>query len=160
MIGSYGLKGHIKVNLYLEELRLLKTAELFFVSDFQVKTKINFLKKLKRSIWIAAISETKSKEQAEKLKGRHVFLEKKFLPTLTTEEFYYEDLKGLKIIIDGSMQKGFVKNVTNFGSGDVLEVSLDARETTIYVPFDKDNVSSIDLASSTIMLTPLKGIFN
>ena len=73
-----------------------------------------------------------------------------------TDEFYYKDLRGLQIKIEGSIQKGFVNHVCNFGSGDLLEVSLDDSKATIYIPFDKDNVSRIDLAHKTITLTPLK----
>ena len=73
-------------------------------------------------------------------------------------EFYYDELKGLKILIDGSIQKGIVKDVFNFGSGDVLEVSLDHREATIYIPFDRDNVRRIDLSKREILLTPIKGL--
>ena len=75
-----------------------------------------------------------------------------------TDEFYYKDLKGLRIKIEGSIQKGIVNDVCNFGSGDILEVSLDDRKVTIYIPFNKDNVRKIDLVNRTIMLTPLKGL--
>ena len=77
-----------------------------------------------------------------------------------TNEFYYEDLKGLQIKIDGGPQKGFVHDVFNFGSGEVLEVSLDESDATRYIPFDKDNVSEIDLANRTIILTPIKGLLS
>ena len=73
-------------------------------------------------------------------------------------EYYYEDLKGLQIKIYGGIQKGIVKDVFNFGSGDVLEVSLDDREATIYIPFDRDNVRRIDLSNGEILLTPIKGL--
>ena len=56
------------------------------------------------------------------------------------------------------MQKGFVNDVCNFGSGDILEVSLDDKKATIYIPFDRDNVSKINLDNRTIILTPLKGL--
>ena len=72
--------------------------------------------------------------------------------------YYYEDLKGLQIKIYGSIQKGIVKDVFNFGSGEVLEVSLDDREATIYIPFDRDNVRRIDLSNGEILLTPIKGL--
>ena len=75
-----------------------------------------------------------------------------------TDEFYYKDLRGLQIKIEGSIQEGFVNDVCNFGSGDLLEVSLDDRKATIYIPFNKDNVSKINLANRTIILTPLKGL--
>ena len=122
--------------------------------------KLNLLKNKKKSIWIASIAETKNKELAEGLKGQLIFLEKKFLPKLMANEFYYEDLKGLQIKIDGSIQKGIVKDVFNFGSGDVLEVSLDDKKATIYIPFDRDNVRRIDLSKREILLTPIKGLLN
>ena len=125
-----------------------------------MKTKINFLKNSKKSIWIASIIETKNKEQAEGLKGQLIFLEKRLLPKLMANEFYYDELKGLKIRIDGSIQKGIVKDVFNFGSGDVLEVSLDDKEATIYIPFDRDNVGRIDLSNREIVLTPIKGLLS
>ena len=125
-----------------------------------MKTKINFLKNSKKSIWIASIIETKNKEQAEGLKGQLIFLEKRLLPKLMANEFYYDELKGLKIKIDGSIQKGIVKDVFNFGSGDVLEVSLDDKEATIYIPFDRDNVGRIDLSNREIVLTPIKGLLS
>ncbi len=154
------MQGQIKVDVYLEDLNLLQTSKIFFLGKSLLKTKINFLKNSKKSIWIASIIETKNKEQAEGLKGQLIFLEKRLLPKLMANEFYYDELKGLKIKIDGSIQKGIVKDVFNFGSGDVLEVSLDDKEATIYIPFDRDNVGRIDLSNREIVLTPIKGLLS
>ena len=154
------MQGQIKVDVYLEDLKLLRTLKVFFLGNSLLKTKIKFLKSSRKSIWIASIAETNNKEQAEDLKGQLIFLEKRCLPKLLANEFYYEDLKGLQIKIDGSIQKGIVKDVFNFGSGDVLEVSLDDKEATIYIPFDRDNVGRIDLNNKEILLTPIKGLLN
>ena len=154
------MQGQIKVDVYLEDLNLLQTSKVFFLGKSLLKTKIKFLKNSKKSIWIASIIETKNKEQAEGLKGQLIFLEKRLLPKLMANEFYYDELKGLKIRIDGSIQKGIVKDVFNFGSGDVLEVSLDDKEATIYIPFDRDNVGRIDLSNREIVLTPIKGLLS
>ena len=158
VVNSFGLNGQVKVKVYLEDLELLKSANIFCVGDSLLRRKIEFLNNTKQSIWIAAIPETKNKEQADQLKGKLIYIEKKYLPSLMTDEFYYRDLKGLQIKIDGTIQKGFVSDVFNFGSGDILEVSLDDSKPTIYIPFNKDNVSKIDLAKRTIILTPLKGL--
>ena len=158
VLNSFGLKGQVKVDVYLEDLTVLKTADIFFLGDVLLERKIRFLKRTKKSTWIAAIPDTKNKEQADQLKGHLIYIETKHLPSLMTDEFYYKDLRGLQIKIEGSIQKGFVNDVSNFGSGDILEVSLDDRTATIYIPFNKDNVSKIDLAHKTIILTPLKGL--
>ena len=158
VLNPFGLKGQVKVDVYLEDLSVLKTVDIFCIGDALLESKIHFLKKTKKSTWMAAIPETKSKEQADQLKGQLIFIETKYLPSLITDEFYYKDLRGLQIKIEGSIQKGIVNDVVNFGSGDILEVSLDDRKATIYIPFNKENVSKVDLAHRTILLTPLKGL--
>ena len=142
----------------MEDLSLLRTAEVFFVGDSLLKRKINFLNSSKKSIWVVAIADIINRDQADQLRGQLIFLEKKYLPSLMTDEFLYEDLKGLQIKIDGGQQKGFVNEVYNFGSGDILEVSLDDNEGTSYIPFNKDNVSKVDLINRKIVLTPIKGL--
>ena len=79
-----------------------------------------------------AITDVSSRDQADQLRGQFIFLEKKYLPSLMTNEFYYEDLRGLQIKIDGGQQKGVVNEVYNFGSGDILEVSLDGSESSLH----------------------------
>ena len=158
VLNSFGLKGQLKVEVYLEDLELLKTVDIFCIGSALIKSKVRFLKNTKKSTWIVAIPGSKNKEQADQLKGHLIYIETKYLPSLMTDEFYYKDLKGLRIKIEGSIQKGIVNDVCNFGSGDILEVSLDDRKVTIYIPFNKENVTKIDLVNRTIMLTPLKGL--
>ena len=160
VVKSFGLKGQVKVDVYLEDLDLLKTVDIFCIGNSLLKRKVRFLKNSKKSTWIVAIPGTENKEQANQLKGHMIYIETKYLPSLVTDEFYYKDLKGLQIKIKGSTQKGLVNEVCNFGSGDILEVSLDDSKVTIYIPFNKDNVSKIDLANRTIILTPLKGLLS
>ena len=158
VLNSFGLKGQVKVDVYLEDLNLLKTIDIYCIGNALLKSKIRFLKNTKKSTWIVAISGIKDRAQADQLKGHLIYIETKYLPSLMTDEFYYKDLKGLRIKIEGSIQKGLVNDVCNFGSGDILEVSLDDSKRTIYIPFNKENVSKIDLANRTIILTPLKGL--
>ena len=101
----------------MEDLSLLRTAEVFFVGDSLLKRKINFLNSSKKSIWVVAIADIINRDQADRLRGQLIFLEKKYLPSLMTDEFLYEDLKGLQIKIEGGQQKGFVNEVYNFGRG-------------------------------------------
>jgi 16S rRNA processing protein RimM len=158
--GSYGLKGQIKVIIYLEDFELLNRIKTFYIGKAHSRTTIDFLRNTKKSTWIAAIPEVKTKEQSDQLKGHLIYFENKYLPTLTIDEYYYEELKGLNIKIDGNMLKGFVKDIHNFGSGDVLEISFEDTQPTRYIPFNKDNVSKIDMANRTIILTPLKGLLS
>ena len=75
VVNSFGLNGQVKVKVYLEDLKLLKSANIFCVGDALLKRKIEFLNNTKQSTWIAAIPETKSKEQADQLKGQLIYIE-------------------------------------------------------------------------------------
>ena len=58
------------MNVYLEDLKLLRTLKVFFIGNSLLKTKIKFLKNSRKSIWIASIAE--AKEQAGRCLECHI----------------------------------------------------------------------------------------
>ena len=78
VLNSFGLNGQVKIDVYLEDLKLLKTVKVFLLGDSLLKKKIDFLKNTKNSTWIADVADVKIKEQADQLKGQFIFLEKKY----------------------------------------------------------------------------------
>ena len=79
VLSSFGLKGQVKVDVYLEDLTVLRLLIPFCRGCF-TEEQNQFFKKTKKSIWIAAIPETKNKEQADKLKGHLIYIETKIPP--------------------------------------------------------------------------------
>ena len=45
VLNSFGLKGQVKVDVYLEDLSVLKTVDIFCIGDALIESKIHFLKK-------------------------------------------------------------------------------------------------------------------
>ena len=82
VLNSFGLKGQVKVDVYLEDLNLLKTIDIYCIGNALLKSKIRFLKNTKKSIWIVAISGIKDRAQADQLKGHLIHIETKYLPSL------------------------------------------------------------------------------
>ena len=78
VIASFGLKGQVKVDVYLADLKLLKSVDIFRVGNALEERKICFLKNTKNSTWIGAIPGTKNKEQADQLKGHLIYIETKY----------------------------------------------------------------------------------
>ena len=53
VLNPFGLKGQVEVDVYLEDLTVLKTVDIFCIGDALLESKIHFLKKTKRSTWNA-----------------------------------------------------------------------------------------------------------
>ncbi len=93
------------------------------------------------------------RDAAESLRGRELFVPRSALPETEADEFYYEDLEGL-VAIDGEAKPiGIVKQVANYGAGDLIEI-VGHDGMTRYFPFDKATVPEVDLEAGRLTIEP------
>ena len=154
----FGVNGLVKIKVFCEDAKILKNTHDFLVGKNQLSTKINLKKQIDKNIWLAKLSAISSREEILNHKGQNIICNKDLLPALDENEYYYFDLIGLKIQIKKNDRKGFVKNIVNYGSGDLLEVKLDEIRQTFFIPFDQENVTEIDLSMKIIIINPQKGL--
>ncbi len=93
------------------------------------------------------------RDAAEALRGLELFVPRSALPDLAADEFYYEDLAGLTAFDIQGRRVGVVKQVANYGAGDLLEIAGDDGQTLI-LPFDKATVPSVDLDRGQLVIEP------
>ena len=144
-----GLKGHVKLLIFLD----FKEDILSFNNIFDQKSlqyKISPISK-KEDHWIVKIQGIDSREKAEALKNTTLYIKRSSLPTLSENQFYYEDLISMAVFKD-DIQIGIVKSVSNFGAGDLLEIQLNNSVDTIYHPFSNGFIKSIDQLSKKISI--------
>ena len=155
----FGISGLVKVKLFCENpKKILSNSINYLVGKNRISTKIKLIKKIEKNIWLVRFSFISSREEILSHKGQVIACNKDFLPILDRNEYYYFDLIGLDIEIKRDLRKGFIKNVVNYGSGDLLEVKLDGIEQTYYIPFNKENVIEINLNDKKIIINPQKGL--
>ena len=76
---------------------------------------------------------------------------------LKNEEYYPSQLLGFQIITLKNETIGLVKNIKNFGAGNLLEV-LPINNKTYYIPMNDENVEEISFNKKIIIVNPLEGI--
>ncbi len=81
--------------------------------------------------------------QAESLKGREVYQAKSLLPRDDSNEYYWYELKGLKVINSDSRELGTIQAVIEAGAQDILVVRDDERE--IMIPMVEEYIGKVDL---------------
>jgi len=76
------------------------------------------------------------------------------LPDPDEEEFYYADLLGLRIETADGTVLGKIKAVQDFGAGDVIEYLPDGGGESLYLPFTREAVPTVDIAGGRIIAEP------
>ncbi|WP_412506537.1 ribosome maturation factor RimM [Roseovarius sp. SYSU LYC5161] len=107
----------------------------------------------------ARLSDVRSKEAADTLRGNRLYLDRARLPALPDDEFYHADLIGLEVVDTGGTVLGRVKAVLNHGAGDLLEIHGPGLRATVLLPFTRAAVPTVDLAAGRIVADPPDGLF-
>jgi 16S rRNA processing protein RimM len=106
----------------------------------------------KKDYIIAGIEGVKTRNEAETLRNKKVFIDRSELPELHSDEFYHADLVGMEVRNLDGMTIGFIKNVVNFGAGDILEISDISNDKSTYYPFKKQFVPEVDLVKGFVVV--------
>jgi 16S rRNA processing protein RimM len=150
---SHGVKGLVKIHPYCEDISLLKGT--LFTSDNPTdpSTLTITIKSSTGKYLLAQIDGITTPEDAKRIKCS-LYIPREELPTIEDNgEFYIEDLIGLSAKThDHKDILGTIKNIDNFGAGDLLEIAPIDGGTPYYVPFHDDYITDIDLDERCIML--------
>ncbi len=142
-----GLKGEFFLNSFCSPSEnILMYIDHIMIDDKRVK--FEYIKK-NNSKFIAKIQNIDNIDEIKKLTNAKLKISAKNLPKLPSNEIYWHDLVGMKVIgINKDELLGAVKELNNFGANDYLIVkptsnSIDNEERLI--PFIKKTfINSID----------------
>ncbi len=153
--GAHGVKGDFKLKSFTSMPEDVAAYGPVETEDGAEVFTLTLLRGTKSGLFVARAVEVKSREQVETLKGTRLYVGRDRLPTPEEDEFYYEDLVGLKAQTTDGQAFGEVKAVLNHGAGDLLELRHipDVKGSRI-LPFTKQAVPEIDFAAGTLTVSP------
>jgi 16S rRNA processing protein RimM len=148
--GAFGVKGEVRLTAFTADpMALLDYRELQREGGAAGLT-LTSARPAKGGI-VARAREIETREQAEALRGLRLFIPRDALPaTEDADEFYLVDLIGLSVVTAGGESLGVVRNVQDFGAGDLLEIQP-AQGASWYLPFTREAVPEVRLADRTIV---------
>ena len=161
LVGQFGspvgLNGEIKVIMMTSTFEVFKNLEYYINFDETIKwkfSKINF----RSNKCVVKLDNYSSLEDVLKLKGQKIYSYKKYFPKIRENEYYVGDLIGCKFVIKKKNNVGKVIDIKNYGAGDMFEIKLNNKNYLI--PFNKENIISIDLKNKEITSNPIPGILD
>jgi len=142
--GAFGVKGEVRISTYTESPLAVLNYRTLVREDGQPGLTLLSGRSFKGGV-IARAREIETKEQADRLRGVKLFVERALLPPAEEDEFYLADLIGAEAFTPDGTRLGAVKAVQDFGAGDLLEIDPGPGRPSWYLPFTRECVPDVDL---------------
>lgn len=156
--GAFGVKGEMRLKSFTAMPEDIAAYGAVETEDGTRSFEITITGQTKNGL-IARISGVATKEQADALRGVRLYVARGDLPSLPDDEFYHADLIGLTVFDTGGTELGRVNSVLNHGASDILEVQVEGQSDTVLLPFTREAVPTVDLATRRIIADPPDGLF-
>ncbi len=133
----HGIIGNVIVKSYTNPAERIINIALIDESYNDYKLKLISIRS--KGCLLCKINDYNSRNQVEKLKAKKLYcLRSNFFDLKKENEFYVYDLVTKKIVNTQKEIIGEVKNIANFGAGDIIEIKFYYNQETEFFPFVKD----------------------
>ncbi|HUG62154.1 MAG TPA: ribosome maturation factor RimM [Methylomirabilota bacterium] len=156
---AHGVRGEMRVKAH--------TADPMAIADYgplrddkgrayEVRT----MRPLKDDMLVVAFKGVADRTAAEALTRTRLYVDRSALPeTEDDDEFYHADLLGLSVVTVAGEPVGTIVAVPNFGADDLLEVARPGGKS-IFVPFTRAVVPTVDIAGGRVVIAPPDGLLD
>lgn len=148
--GAFGVKGEVKIKSFCETPEDIFSYNVLLDKNGEtILTPIS--QRAVKNAFAVICKEIKTREQAQALAGKKLYVLRTDMPEPEEDEFYFEDLIGLEVKTTDGKRMGKVMAVHNYGAGDLLEI-MDKDNKTFFHPFTKNAVPKVDIKDGRIII--------
>ena len=157
VVSTHGLRGELRVDPWCDSPQFLCQFKTLYLKKGE--TKLSVSSRPHKTIAIVKAKGIDTIEEAEKLRGRVLYINRSDA-RLAPGEYFIQDLMGLDVIdIDTSKSYGKITDVLKTGANDVYQVT-DEKKKDYLIPVIDDGVKEIDINGGKVLSKPLKGLFD
>lgn len=150
--GAIGIRGELKVLPYTDSPESVAAYGPVTLFPGGERLTLKVLRAVKAGIAVRAEGIT-DRNAAEALRGLAFYIPRTALPELPdADEFYHDDLIGLRAEDEAGAPVGTVKAVYDFGAGDIVEIVPEDGGPSFMVAFTLAAVPVVDLKGGRIVL--------
>lgn len=102
--------------------------------------------------FIAIVEGITDRTEAEKITNTELFVLRSALPAPTADQYYQNDLLGMKIVKESGEDFGTIGAFHNFGAGTLVDVRFENGASELF-SFTKATFPSIDIAKKTLTIS-------
>ena len=156
IVGTHGLKGEVRIDPWCDSAEFLcKFKKLYYADGTELAV---VSARPHKNIAIVLLKGITSVEQAEVLRGKVVYIDRKDA-RLPKNTYFIQDIIGMKVYdADTNIEYGEVTDVIKTGANDVYQITKDGKDYLI--PVIPDVVIKRDIENGILTIRPLEGIFD
>lgn len=153
VIGAIGVRGEVRVKTFTETIDGLKAYGPLIADPGGTRYKVRGVRPVKGGAGVR-LEGIGDRDAALGLKGVQLSVPRESLTAVDDDEtFYHVDLIGLEVRDEAGARLGTVKDVHDFGAGDLLEVAFeDGRDELI--SFQSEIVPIVDIDAGYLVIDP------
>ncbi len=145
----HGIHGQVKLkSLGDEPSELLELTQVYLEEDAKDAVKINKSWQYKKEVCME-LEGVISRDEAEKLRGKYLYIDMSEMPPLQEGRFYLNDLVGCIIEDDNGEKLGDLKEIFQHGAADVYSVK---GAKNFMMPALKRVIISVDIKAKVIVV--------
>ena len=159
VVKPHGIRGEVKVYLYSERPENLKQHKKIILQESAGSgtKKYNVVKSREQGkLAILRLEGVGTREAAEALQGSKIWLDKADFPELNSDEYYWHQLEGLRVMTEAGQELGRVTNIFNTTAHDIMVVTGAGNE--FMIPVNGDIIRDIDEQGGKITISPPPGL--
>lgn len=158
IVGTHGVRGMVRVQPWCDDGEFLAEFKTLY-ADAKGEKKLKIISaKPHGNVVIMNIDGVDSIEAAEKLRGTVIYMDRNDVE-LPEGRYFISDLLGLTVTdADTGETLGVLTDVTETGANDVWHITRDGKE--YLVPAIADVLVSVEPEKESVIIRPLKGIFD
>lgn len=158
IVGTHGIKGEVRIEPWCDSPEFLCAFKKLYLDDGG-KTFIEVKSRPHKRITLAKIKGIDSIEQAERMRGKVVYIDRADI-ILADGVNFIQDLIGLDVIdSDSGRRYGKITDVLRTGANDVYEITGDDGKKYL-APVIDDVIISKNIDEGFVLIRPMKGIFD
>lgn len=129
IVNAVGLKGEVKIYNYSDSHEIYENTNAVYVDDELMKVQ---RVRLQKNMVILKLEGIDDRNEAERAKGREIFVTEDDLPELEEGEYYIRDLIGMEVVLEDGSHLGTMTDVLQNSPQDIFQlVTENGKEVLI-----------------------------
>ncbi|WP_051280103.1 ribosome maturation factor RimM [Anaerovorax odorimutans] len=154
IVNVVGLKGELKVYHYSDYKERFEEIEELYIEDISYNiSKVRYIKEMV----ILKLKGIDDRTEAEKYKGKNLYIPEKELRILPKDTYYIKDLKGLLVYDEDNNYIGVLCDVIQNRAQDLYEIEMENKNKFL-IPAVDNFILKIDMTNRTMIVRLIKGL--
>ena len=158
IVGVFGVRGEVKVRPLSDFAERFAVGATLYLGDDHTPHTITKAR-LRPGSHVLGLSGIESANDAERLRGRTLYVPADALASPAPDQFFQHDVIGLRVEHINGQPLGVITEVLTMGPYDTYVVR-DAQGAERLLPAVKEFIKQVDLAAGVMRVAPIPGLFD